>query len=803
MNIRKKFIAFSILWGIIPVIISTSIYIANFNAKTIEMAKQNVVMSANDQSIHLEAFFEQNVSNLNMNSNIPVVKDALINSNNKINNENSKRDIRVLGEIFSNGKSEQFFLSKELLIDKRGIIIASSDKEDINREIVLSSEELNILSNNKVVVTNIIQRPDFNRGIKSTIIASPIFFQNQYQGSIARVINMSYFEKLVNDVRFFETGKMAIMDRSGVIAATNSAEVRERINEISVPNNLYERWNKIDFKNNPNGIIEYNINGVEKIGYYSTIDNAGWIVLSGVEWAEFKNPIYQSINSIVTFGIFILLLIIASYMFIINHFSKPLYKLLEVIRKIKQGNYKDRFIYKENNEFGEIATAFNDLIDNIEKNKKHTEEKNRNLQSLTSNVPGGVHRCRIENGEYILDFASSGCLNLLGYKKYEFKEIFGKKLGELIYEKDREQAISEIKEQLGKYNKYSVEYRIKQKDGTIIWVLDNGQIVRNRDGRIYIYSVAINITKSKSVQEELRLSEERYRIIISQTEDIIFEWNINEDAIYYSENWKSKFGYEPITADISQSIYKTDNIHKDDVKKLGKLLNEIIYGNEYKETEIRLKKSDGKYIWCKIRVTAMFDQNGNILKAIGAIIDIDKEKAETENLIYRAQRDSLTGLYNKVTAQSLIEEYMENKGENNRGALFVIDLDNFKAVNDNLGHLAGDSVLTSISSVFSETFYENSIVGRIGGDEFIVFLKDIDSEEFIYKKAEELVRGLRTNYIKEICDYKVSGSVGIAKYPEHGKSFKELFINADKAVYLAKNKGKDNYYIFEEASSET
>lgn len=798
MNIRKGFIAFSILWGIIPVIISTSIYIANFNAKTIEMAKQNVVTSANDQSIHLEAFFEQNISNLNINSNIPVVKDALIHSDNKINDENSKRDIQVLNEIFSNGKNEQFFLAKEMLIDKNGIIIASSDKEDISRETILTSDELNMLLNNKLVVTNIIQRQDFNKGIKSTIIAIPIFFENQYQGSIARVINMSYFEKLVNDVRFFETGKMAIMDRNGVFAASNSKEAEQSINEINVPNNLYERWNEIDFKRNPNGIIEYNVNGVEKIGYYSTIDNSGWIVLSGVEWAEFKNPIYQSINTIVAFGIFILILIIASYTFIINHFSKPVYKLLEVIRKMKQGNYKDRFIYNKNNEFGEIATAFNELMDNIERNKKYTEEKNRNLQSLTSNIPGGVHRCRIENGKYILDFASSGWLNLLGYKKYEFKEVFNKKLGELIYEKDREQTISEMKEQLGKYNKYSVEYRIKQKDGNIIWVLDNGQIVTNKDGRTFIYSVAINITKSKMIQEDLRLSEERYRIIMSQTEDIIFEWNINEDTIYYSGNWKSKFGYNPITEDISQNISRTENIHKDDIKKLGKLLNEIIYGNSYKETEIRIKKSNGKYIWCKIRITAMFDQNRNIFKAIGAIIDIDKEKIETEKLIYKSQRDSLTGLYNKITAQNLIEEYMQSEDENKKGALFVIDLDNFKAINDNLGHLAGDYVLTSISSVFSEVFIKDSIVGRIGGDEFIVFLKDIDSEEFIHKKAEELVNGLRAVSIKEIADYKVSGSIGIAKYPEHGNNFKELFINADKAVYLAKNNGKDNYFILEE-----
>ena len=139
---------------------------------------------------------------------------------------------------------------------------------------------------------------------------------------------------------------------------------------------------------------------------------------------------------------------------------------------------------------------------------------------------------------------------------------------------------------------------------------------------------------------------------------------------------------------------------------------------------------------------------------------------------------------------------MENDDAN--GALFVIDVDNFKGVNDNLGHLAGDYVLAGISSMISKVFDENSIVGRIGGDEFIVFLKNVDSEELLNKKAEELIKGFRSSFKGESSEYKVSGSVGIAKYPENGKSFKELFINADKAVYLAKSKGKDNYCVFED-----
>ncbi|WP_297424142.1 diguanylate cyclase [Clostridium sp.] len=647
-------------------IILTSIYISNYNTKNLEMVKQNLVTLVNDQSIYLESFFDQNISELNIDSGIPAIRDLLNDSNHGRVSEDSKESTKVLGEIFDSRKNQQFFLNVELLIDKSGAIIASCDKEYINKKAALSDEETQKLVCGEVVVTDIIQKGDVNKGIKSVIVASPIFFDNEYQGAIVSIINMNYFEKLVNEVHSFKTGEIMVLDNNGMVAASSSEYVKDSISKINVPNNLYEEWKNIDLNKNPSGTIEYKINGVEKVGYYSRISNSGWVVFSGVEWNELKTPINKSIKDIVIFLVLIVLLIVSSYVFTINYFSKPIYKLLQAIRKIKQGDYKDRFIYNENNEFGEIAGAFNDLIDNIEKNNKY--------------------------------------------------------------------------------------------------------------------------------QEELRISEERYGIIISQTEDIIFEWNINKDTIYFSENWKKKFGYEPITSSISENISKSNSIHKDDIKQLGKVLNDIIKGETYAEAEIRIRKEKIEYIWCKIRITAMFDKNGNIFKAIGIIIDIDKEKKKTEELLYKAQRDSLTSLYNKGTSQSMIEEFI--KDNNSSGALFVIDLDNFKAVNDNLGHLAGDVVLTNISSMISKNFYDDSIVGRIGGDEFIIFLKNVESEEQIRDSAEELLNVFRRNTAKEILDYNISASIGIAKYPEHGETYKELFISADKAVYLAKNRGKDNYCIF-------
>ncbi|NFT81148.1 diguanylate cyclase, partial [Clostridium botulinum] len=480
---------------------------------------------------------------------------------------------------------------------------------------------------------------------------------------IESVINMQYFEKVVNEVHFFNTGEIIVMDSRGTVAATISDYLNENIYNIDKPNTLEEEWRNIDFKNNSSGLIEYSIDEIEKIGYFYKIPNSNWVVLSVVEWSEFKDPLNESINIMFFMSIIISAVVSITYILIINFFSKPIYGLLNSIREIKKGNYKSRFIYNIKDEFGEISQAFNELMDEILKNKM-----------------------------------------------------------------------------------------------------------------------------------QLKLSEESYRVIMEQTDDIIFQWDINSDIISYSDNWNHKFNYKLNSQ--GKDLRTLNIIYEEDREKFNSIIAEIKNTNEYRECEVRLRKNyNGEYIWCKVRINLILDDNNKPIKAIGLITDIDNEKRENEKLIFKAERDSLTEIYNKITAQNMIEEYINKSKKDDRHALFIIDIDDFKSINDNLGHLTGDSVLKDISIKITEIFNENSIIGRIGGDEFIVFLKSIQSDEFVCEKANELVSGFRENYTGEDGVYKVSGSIGIAMYPKGGLNFEQLFLSADKALYFAKKQGKDTYYI--------
>ena len=166
---------------------------------------------------------------------------------------------------------------------------------------------------------------------------------------------------------------------------------------------------------------------------------------------------------------------------------------------------------------------------------------------------------------------------------------------------------------------------------------------------------------------------------MDQTNDIIIEWDIEQDTMEYSPNWEKKFGYQPLQTAVSKSILNNSHILPEDQNTFLDMLGRLKRGDHYVEAEIRLRQKEGSYIWCRIRFTAQKDAAGKPVKAVGVIIDIDREKRSVQKLLEQAQRDTLTKLYNKGTSEKLIEEMLPSGEE--ISALLIIDIDDFKLVN--------------------------------------------------------------------------------------------------------------------------
>lgn len=183
---------------------------------------------------------------------------------------------------------------------------------------------------------------------------------------------------------------------------------------------------------------------------------------------------------------------------------------------------------------------------------------------------------------------------------------------------------------------------------------------------------------------------------------------------------------------------------------------------------------------------------------VSVVVNTTRAKEKGRVLEDKADMDLLTELTNKTATERLIAEYMlENP--NGRGVLFILDIDNFKKVNDTMGHAFGDTLLKTLGKEIRTEFRVTDIVGRTGGDEFMIFLKDVKDDLIIEREANRVTHFFHDfkaggDYVK----YSATASIGAAVFPEDGKQFKDLYVSADQALYRAKKRGKNQLVFFNE-----
>lgn len=239
---------------------------------------------------------------------------------------------------------------------------------------------------------------------------------------------------------------------------------------------------------------------------------------------------------------------------------------------------------------------------------------------------------------------------------------------------------------------------------------------------------------------------------------------------------------------ILRDPYRSSMVHPDDIWKLQEFFEERLQG----PIEIRVKKiSDGDYD--NLSMDSIIENNESVF--IGSMRNVTKVRKKEQILQEQAQKDSLTGLYNHLTGKILISEYLSQKTPFSSCGMMLLDIDYFKNINDNYGHLFGDEVLTKFAEFLQSFFRSKDILVRAGGDEFVIFLKDISHQNLIKKSMNfvHMVRKIRFSQ-KGV---SISCSVGVCYLPENvaGFTYNQLFENADWALYQAKTTGR-NRYVF-------
>lgn len=205
-------------------------------------------------------------------------------------------------------------------------------------------------------------------------------------------------------------------------------------------------------------------------------------------------------------------------------------------------------------------------------------------------------------------------------------------------------------------------------------------------------------------------------------------------------------------------------------------------------------QEEAGYCWMRITARIFYWEEDRSVRMLVYRQNIDSEKRQELLMAEKMQRDSLSGLYNKAATQELARELLTAQPEKTY-VFFILDIDNFKSVNDTCGHAFGDEVITDFSCKIRSQFEKTDIVGRIGGDEFAVFVA-APTKEWVETKAQALSGILQYEFSRGERRCRISASIGAAVSPEAGTNFETLYQNADCALYQTKEKGKNGYTIY-------
>ena len=223
-------------------------------------------------------------------------------------------------------------------------------------------------------------------------------------------------------------------------------------------------------------------------------------------------------------------------------------------------------------------------------------------------------------------------------------------------------------------------------------------------------------------------------------------------------------------------------------------------GTETKHLHIRT--SFLKFESENVGIIILLDDVTELFKLRGVALDLEKIKDINRQLseardFYKqtAETDKLTGLLNKITFENICREYLQNISE--LAALFVIDLDNFKKANDTYGHQFGDLILKNFAAALRDNFTTDAVIGRFGGDEFVILLKNVADINFVTEKAHTVLKMARELHSDK--EWHLSASVGIAIIDGGEKNYEEIFSAADKSVYVVKNQGRNGFSVNETA----
>ncbi|MFT9495435.1 bifunctional diguanylate cyclase/phosphodiesterase [Anaerosolibacter sp.] len=453
--------------------------------------------------------------------------------------------------------------------------------------------------------------------------------------------------------------------------------------------------------------------------------------------------------------------------------------------------------------FEDLSAAHEELLamdeelihqfDEIEKHRNALMISDQRYELAVEGANDGIWDWDLESDNYFFSLKGKGSF---GYDDTEIPNRHDS-WKQLLHPEDREKAVKLIESYLASQSGiYESTYRLKCKDGGYRWILSRGKGIWDKEGHpVRVAGSHTDITEYMELQERLYQEKELYQNIIHgaavfilgvDTEGRIFEFNpFAEKLTGYTKN------------EVLGTKWFDMFIPQENRKQTDEIIQAILRGETIQNQENQVVTREGRRVDILWNNSVFRDSKGTILGIIAMGTDITERKAMESKLMSLAYYDGLTNLPNRQMFEKILKkQILQAKTNEKKLALLYLDLDNFKKINDTLGHHYGDKLLQGIADGLRATMKEGMNISRLSGDEFAVILPNVMDAKTFHSEVIAIMEAINKSWVIEGNELYITSSVGIAIYPDDGQDVQALLKNADTAMYAAKENEKNSFAFY-------
>ena len=412
-----------------------------------------------------------------------------------------------------------------------------------------------------------------------------------------------------------------------------------------------------------------------------------------------------------------------------------------------------------------------------------------NQEQLLQAIPGGIAKLAMDASLTIV-YASETFYSLIKSATVPVSAKTPITLLSILYSADIIYVTQQLATQRGrKDHLINFNFRTLQEDGSFKWVMISGKLteeVYQVDSEpVPVYAcIAVDITEYMIKYKKLEQTNDYMRAITEMSKDLFFEYEIANDKLIFTEIFREIFGKDYEISKFRNRLEKSKMVHPDDRPKVIALFNSMMNGKKQVKFELRMIPMDGKLRWYECYASIIFDENKNPYKVVGKISPTCSMNQEDETTP-KLQIDTLTKVYTKASAERLIKEAIIKESPDALSALFLIEVKNYKTINEIIRYVQGEDVLTRIGELLKVHYRSSDIIGRIGLNQFVVYLKDIHSYKNAYDKAERICKEVEEQFSYEHTKSSLTLSIGVAFHKGGQPDYPILLSNAKEAMEAA------------------